>query len=196
MNRAAFEELISHVVKTPSQTASRLEEHFGSYSAVFEAEPVEIANALDADMNVAIYIKLAISLVSRRYSDKLTSGKKYTDEEIESCLASYFYGRSVETVAVLSIDSHGKIISLDKASEGTVNFSAVMPRKILEIAKRRCARRVIVAHNHPGGYPYPSDDDKASAALLTELFLMSGIEAVENYVVAGMKCTKIDLKNV
>ena len=96
MNRAAFEELISHVVKTPSQTASRLEEHFGSYSAVFEAEPVEIANALDADMNVAIYIKLAISLVSRRYSDKLTSGKKYTDEEIESeedgALNMYYHG--------------------------------------------------------------------------------------------------------
>ncbi|MBE6644809.1 MAG: hypothetical protein E7612_05455 [Ruminococcaceae bacterium] len=194
MNRADFEELISHVTKTPSQTASRLEEHFGSYGAIIEAEPVEIADALDGDMNVAIYVKLAASLVSRRLSDKLTVGQKYTAEEIKVFLVSYFYGRSVETVAVLSIDSHGKIISLDKVSEGTVNFSAVMPRKILEVAKRRCAKRVIIAHNHPGGYPYPSDDDIASATLMTELFMMSGVEGVDNYVVAGSNCQKINLK--
>lgn len=191
MNRSDLEELLSHVVKTPSQTASRLEEHFGSCGAIFEAEPVEIADALDGDMNIAIYIKLAVSLASRRYSDRLVSGTKYTDEQTESYLTSYFYGRSVETVAVLSLDSHGKILSLDKASEGTVNFSAVMPRRILEIAKRRGARRVVIAHNHPGGYPYPSDDDIASAKLLSELFLMSGMEKVDNYVVAGSKCMKI-----
>lgn len=191
MNKAEFEELLSHVVKTPSQTAARLEEHFGSYNSIIEADPIEIANALDGDMNVAIYIRLVMSLVSRRYSDLMIPGKKYTDEEIKSFLVAYFYGRSVETVAVLSLDSHGKVISLDKASEGTVNFSAVMPRKILEIVSRRGAKRVIIAHNHPGGYPYPSEDDKASAKLLSELFLMSGIESVENYVVAGSKYAKV-----
>ena len=191
MKNAVLVELLSHVVKTPAVTAEKLENYFGSYTAIAEAEPDEIARALGGDMSCAIYIKLAVSLVSRRFCDKLTVGKKHTAEKIENYLLAYFYGMSVETVAVISFDSSGKLISVDKASEGTVNFSAVMPRKILEIAKRRHASGVIIAHNHPGGYPFPSDDDKASSKLLSELLLLSGIEVKANYIVAGSKCTRI-----
>ena len=134
-----------------------------------------------------------VCLASRRESDKFAFGKKHTEDEIENYLKAFFFGMSVETVAVISIDAVGKVISIDKAGEGTVNFSNVMPRKILEISKRRRAKSLIIAHNHPGGYPYPSDDDMASAKLLSEMLAISGVEVLQNYVVAGSECAKINI---
>ena len=118
-------------------------------------------------------------------------GKKHTAEEIENYFKAFFFGASVETVAVMSIDSQDRVVAVDKAGEGTVNFSNVMPRKILEIAKRRKAKRVVIAHNHPGGYPTPSDDDVASSRMLSEMLFASGLELSASYVVAGNKCASV-----
>ena len=192
MNNALVEELLSYVVKTPAETAEKLFDCFRSLRAIADAEPEEIRDALDGDMSTAIYIKLVISLVARREIDKLTFGKKYTEETIKKHFAAFFFGASVETVAVMSFDGGGRVLAVDKAGEGTVNFSNVMPRKILEIAKRRKAKLVAIAHNHPGGYPLPSDDDIASSKLLSEMLLISGVRVFANYVVAGNEFASIN----
>ena len=193
MNDALIAELLSHVLKTPDKATERLIGRFGSFMAIAEAEPEEIRDALDGDVATAVYLKLAVSLAARRETDKLTPGKKYTEEEIKKFFAAFFFGMSVETVAVMSFDGAGKVLAVDKAGEGTVNFSNVMPRKILEIVKRRKAKSVAIAHNHPGGYPMPSDDDFASSNMLAEMLLISGVQVFANYVVAGNECAKIDI---
>lgn len=195
MNKALIEELLSHVVKAPDKAAERLIDYFGSFTAIAEAEAEEIRDALDGDMATAIYLKLSIALAARRESDKLVLGKKHTEEEIKKHFVAFFFGMSVETVAVMSFDGSGKVLAVDKAGEGTVNFSNVMPRKILEIAKRRKAKCVAIAHNHPGGYSIPSDDDVASSNMLSEMLLISGIRVFANYVVAGNECTRIGADN-
>ena len=192
MNKALVEELLAHVVKAPDKIANKLFDCFGSARAISEAETEEIRDALDGDDATAIYLKLAFSLAARREAEKLSLGKKHTEEEIKKHLVAYFFGVSVETVAVISFDGAEKVVAVDKAGEGTVNFSNVMPRKILEIAKRRSAKSVVIAHNHPGGYPIPSDDDFASSAILKEMLFISGINLSANYVVAGNECAKID----
>ena len=133
--KGRLEELLGHVVKNPSEAVKKLSDSFGSMRGIVEAEPEEIRDALDGDMSTALYIKLAVSLASRRKSDLLTFGKKHSRGEIEDFFKAFFFGISVEEVAVMSLDSQGRVLGVDKAGEGTVNFSNVMPRKILEIAK-------------------------------------------------------------
>ena len=191
MNKAVLVELLSHISKAPSAAADRLIDCFGSSFAITEAEIGEITRALDGDEQAALYLKLAIAVASRRFCERLAVGKRCEEKDIEEYLPAYFYGISVETVAVLSLDGAGRIIAIDKANEGTVNFSTVTSRKILEIAKRRKASGVIIAHNHPGGHAIPSDEDVASAKLISEVLMLSGIELRDSYVVAGAKCAKI-----
>ena len=195
MNKALIEELLSHVVKEPEKAAGILNGKFGSFTAIAEAEPEEIRDSLDGDITTAVYLKLAASLAARREMDKLTPGKKYTEEEIKKFFIAFFFGMSVEAVAVMSFDGSGKILAIDKAGEGTVNFSNVMPRKILEIVKRRNAKNVAIAHNHPGGHPIPSDDDFASSNMIHEMLLISGVQVFANYVVAGNECAEINIGN-
>lgn len=187
-----LEELLAPVSKSPSDIAKRLAEKFTAFLEIAEAEPRTISEAIGGDLQTSVYIKLAVALASRRICDSFKFGKKHTDSEICDYLRALFFGLSVETAYMISIDRSGKAIACDKAGEGTVNFSSVLPRKIIEIAKRRNAKSVIIAHNHPGGYAHPSEDDLTATKLLTELFIASGITLDASYVVAGSECVKIN----
>lgn len=187
-----LEELLAPVTKSPAETAKKLAEKFGTFLEIAEAETHTVSEAIGGDLSTSVYIKLAVALSSRRICDSFKLGKKHIENEICDYLKALFFGLSVETVYMLSIDASGKVSACDKAGEGTVNFSNVLPRKIIEIAKRRGAKSVIIAHNHPGGYAHPSEDDLAATKLLTELFIASGIALEASYVVAGAECVKID----
>ena len=187
MKISMISELLSPITKNSSQISQRLSERYGSFVELAEADIDAIA-AVTGDSSVALYIKLAVALVSRRVCDSLRFGKKHTQEEIENYLVHLFFGLTVETVYVISIDKAGKTVACDKVNEGTVNFSNVTPRKLLEVALRRGASEVIVAHNHPGGYAIASGDDISATALLNEIFASSGIKLLNHYVVAASEC--------
>jgi DNA repair protein RadC len=187
-----LEELLAPISKDPRKTAERLADKFFTVLEIAEAEPHTISEAIGGDLQTSVYIKLAVALASRRICDSFKLGKKHTESEICDYLKALFFGLSVETAYMLSIDASGKLAASDKVGEGTVNFSNVLPRKLIEIAKRRKAKSVIIAHNHPGGYAHPSEDDLTATKLLTELFIASGIELDASYVVAGSECVRIN----
>jgi DNA repair protein RadC len=187
-----LEELLAPISKDPRKTAERLADKFFTFLEIAEAEPHIISEAIGGDLQTSVYIKLAVALASRRVCDSFKLGKKHTESEICDYLKALFFGLSVETAYMLSIDASGKLAASDKVGEGTVNFSNVLPRKLIEIAKRRKAKSVIIAHNHPGGYAHPSEDDLTATKLLTELFIASGIELDASYVVAGSECVRIN----
>ena len=183
--------ILGHVNKDAAASSDKLIRKFGSLVGVAEADMLAVSDALDGDMTTSLYIKLVSALVSRRVCDAFKLGKKHTEEEICEYLVSLFFGLSVETVYLLSVKD-GKITACERAGEGTVNTSNVLPRRLIEIAKRHKADSVIIAHNHPGGYATPSDDDKSGTRILYEFFTASGVRLLAHYVVAGLECRKID----
>ena len=192
MTRKELESFLAPVTKRSAEYAKRLSLKHSSFNEIAEAEVYDLAETLDGDMQTAIYIKLSVALASRRVVDSFKFGRRHTEEELCSYLVAKSFGLSVETVHVISENDSGVALACDKVGEGTVNYSNVLPRKIIEIAKRHGAKKVIICHNHPGGYAGPSDDDISSTKLLFELLLSSGIKLSAHYVVAGDKCKKID----
>lgn len=190
MKNGLLSGLLSPAFQNASRIASMLEEHYSTFNEIAEAD-IDFLSKTLSDTSPAFYIKIAAALVSRRGCDRFKFGKKHTFEEIEEYLKHLFFGVGNETVYIISIGQGEKIISADKVSEGTVNFSNVTPRMMIEVAKKRGASSVILAHNHPGGYAFPSSDDKAATALLTDLFSSSGIKLVKHYVVAGNDCKTV-----
>ncbi len=192
MTRNELASFLAPVTKRSEEYARLLSEKYSSFNEIAEAEALDLTEVLDGDASVAIYIKLSVALASRRGADSFKFGKKHTEEELCSYLIAKSFGLSVETVYIITEKEDGVIIACDKAGEGTVNYSNVLPRKIIEISKRHGAKRVIICHNHPGGYAEPSDDDISSTKLLSELLSESGIKLSAHYVVAGDKCKKMD----
>ena len=185
--------ILDHVDRDADKTAEKLIDKYGSLIGVFEADMLSTSDVIGGNLSTSLYISLVAALISRRGCDSFKFGKKYTEEEIRRYLVSLLFGLSVETVYLLSVKD-GKVMACDRAGEGTVNTSNVLPRRLIEIAKRNKADSVIIVHNHPGGYAISSEDDRMGTKILAELFSRSGIRLIDHYVVAGLECQKIDFK--
>ena len=76
-------------------------------------------------------------------------------------------------------------LSKYESGEGTVNFLAVSPRKVLELAIKKKAAAVIIAHNHPRGIAKPSCEDIEATRIIANLFETTGRRILAHYVFAG-----------
>ena len=192
MTRSELSEFLSHATTDHEEKALLLSQKYHSFSAISEAPINELAEVLGQDMKTAAYIKIAIAIKSRIICNEARVEKMNDENNLSIYLTALFATCSVETVYVLSIDANGRLISADKAGEGTVNASTVMPRRIIELAKLRRAHAVAVAHNHPNGEPAASHDDTLAMEAIRSILVDADIRFMGGYVVAGQKCAKID----
>lgn len=191
MNNGILAELLSRAFADGEEKARLILDKFGGICGVLEADTESASDALSGDLHAAVYIKLCSAVVSRRGCDAFKLGRRHTEDEICEYLKYLFFGLSDETVYLLSIDKDGRVIAADKMGDGTVNASNILPRKVVDLARKRKAASVIVAHNHPGGYAKPSDDDISATSLLNSLLVSSGLALVAHYVVAGNECERV-----
>ena len=155
-----------------------------------------IENSLDADADslsriagesCAMFIKLLGYLSSRRKTDSFAMKCVHTPAEIAEYFKALFIGLSVENVYVMCIDSSGRVVSVERVSEGIVNSAEILPRRIVEIALKYSCAKVVLAHNHPFGRPEPSDDDLGMTRDIYELLRAVGIELSHHIIVAGQR---------
>ena len=57
-------------------------------------------------------------------------------------------------------------IACEKICDGTLTESPVYPRKIVSVALKHNAAKIILIHNHPGGIVKPSPDDMNATMML------------------------------
>jgi DNA repair protein RadC len=74
---------------------------------------------------------------------------------------------------------------IETVEEGSIGYAAVYPRRIIEAALRRGAASMVFAHNHPGGTPTPSEDDKAITRKLAQAASAVEIQVLDHLIVAG-----------
>ena len=67
-------------------------------------------------------------------------------------------------------------------SSGSIEGTFVHPREVFKDAIRRGAQSVVVAHNHPGGNPSPSDEDLSLTHRLVASGKMLGIPLLDHIV--------------
>lgn len=192
--RSAFEKALSCSVgdEKAKDCTDRLLNRYGALATVVSEETEEIANVGNVGINTALLIKLIGYVNSRRVTEKLELGRTHSELEIREHLAALFLGASVETVYALLLDGKGRTVSVEHVSNGTVNSSDVVPRKVLELVKKKKATSVILAHNHPMGSAVASSDDIVTTGRLTGVFATLGVRLIAHYIVADGEISKID----
>lgn len=130
-------------------------------------------------------IHLVGALNSRRQTDKLRAGRKYSEDEIKDYLCGFFLADPVETVVCMYFDGANRFISTEYIADGTVSSSGFLPRKVFDIAARVGASSIILAHNHPRGIAKPSGADMSATASVASVGNDMGITLRAHYVVAG-----------
>lgn len=183
--KSSLEGILNFAVGTESSAADDLLKRYRNYQSLAVAEYDELMKIPSVGPDAAMLIRLSYLLAARSRVDKFKLGVVHTEDEIVDYLMAAFYCLPNETVQVLLLDDRGRVTFSAVVSEGTVNASAILPRRVLEIAVKGEARSVILAHNHPLGYATPSVEDIETTHVLKRMLNSTGRELVAHYVIAS-----------
>ena len=165
--------------------AHRLLETFGSLKGVFDAPYEELVKVNGIGPNAAALLKLVPSLTRTYYSSDARGMILDTSEKSGEYFLPYYIGQTEEVVRLACLDAGGKVISNQILHRGSANAAEVNIRKIVNIALRNNAMGVILAHNHPGGLPLPSEEDVATTKSIREALIPMGVLLMDHIIVAG-----------
>ena len=108
-------------------------------------------------------IKAAIE-VARRFmtEERKPEGKVKSSKEVADLMMPRMRDLKKEVFKVLLLDGQNNIMDIKgvEIDEGTVGRANAYPSEVMAAALRNFAAGVILVHNHPGGNPEPSDNDK------------------------------------
>ncbi|MDX2152090.1 MAG: JAB domain-containing protein [Bryobacteraceae bacterium] len=87
-----------------------------------------------------------------------------------------------EHFCLMVLDSRKRVIGINEVSVGTLSASLVHPREVFRAAILLNGAAIIVAHNHPSGDPYPSQEDKEVTHRLRRAGELLGIPLADHIV--------------
>lgn len=174
--------------KDVNETAHELINRFGSFSKVLDADFDELITVPGIKEHSATLIKLIPSLARYYANDQSKPGLILnTLDKVGNYLVNKYIGATVETVYLLMLDNKFSLIGCEKMFEGSVNSAHLDYSPLVQKAVGKKASMVVLSHNHPGGVPYPSSDDKNTTMNVELAFDMFGIKLLDHVVVAGKR---------
>lgn len=165
--------------------AKKLITRFQTFQGVLDAPLNELIKVAGIGEHCAILIKLV-----KESSDFYLREKIFHKDVISSPEALLKYCKSSmaglgnEQFRVIYLNTKNEVIADELLQEGTVDQSAVYPRKIIECALKQRASALIFVHNHPSGSPEPSMHDKSLTDLLIQVSDNMGIK-VHDHIIIG-----------
>jgi len=143
-----------------NEIAHRLIAHFGSLSAVLDADPADLMRVSGIKEISAALIKLIPVLCSYYQLDKLFGGKTFAS--IES-IAEYCMYKTIsetrERFYVMILDNNMRMLAYESLTEGSQSEVSVNMEQLAQVLFRYSGANFILVHNHPGGSPTPSEED-------------------------------------
>ncbi|MBI3945305.1 MAG: DNA repair protein RadC [Armatimonadetes bacterium] len=169
-------------VKAP---AKRLLARFGSLRAVLDASSEELQQI----PGIGPVTPAALRLIREVAHLYLRQGQEEREIADPAALAEYWQARigglPHEVFQVAYLDSGRRLVrgGIETLEEGTVDWAAVYPRRLIESALKRGAAALVLAHNHPSGDVQPSDQDRALTRALALAASSVQIEVLEHLIV-------------
>lgn len=111
---------------------------------------------------------------------KITSPK-----DCYSLVKQYIDNCDREMFVVVALDVKNQPTAIQTISIGTLSASLVHPREVYKMAILSNSASIIVAHNHPSGNSYPSNEDKVITSRLKEAGKLIGINLLDHLIIGS-----------
>ena len=133
----------------------------------------------------AIVLKACLELGRRSV---LTYGCNNRLQFLTSEIAEAFFEEKMafletEEVQIALLDNRQCLISHHVICKGSVNGVGLCFRELFRMAVKANASGLILAHNHPGGDPTPSEEDIETTAKLINSGKLIGISVVDHIII-------------
>jgi DNA repair protein RadC len=171
--------------KDVKPAAKKLLERFHSFQGVVDAPLEELTAVSDIGEHSALLIKLV-----RACCDYYLAAAVKQRDIISSPQSLISYLRTSmatlhdEQFRVVYLNAKNEILHHEVVQEGTIDQTAVYPRKIVERALAAGAVSIIVVHNHPSGDPAPSTHDRRLTEALVRATKVLSIR-VHDHIIVG-----------
>lgn len=169
--------------KTALDIAKELLNEFGTLKKLLAAPTLK-----KPGMGAAKFaaLKAAVEL-GKRYSDEnLIIGETLnSSQKTQKFLTQQLRHYPNEVFACLFMDNHFRLIRYEELFHGTVNEANIYPREIVRLGLAHNAAKLILAHNHPSGYPIPSSADKEVTQLIKQALALVDIEVVDHLIIGN-----------
>ncbi|MGH6696312.1 JAB domain-containing protein [Sphingopyxis sp.] len=100
-----------------------------------------------------------------------------------------------ETLRILFLDGRHRLIADECLQNGTLAHLALYPRTIFRRALELNAAGIILIHNHPGGDPTPSEEDKRTTQHIDAIARSLDINLVDHIVVGASNTRHITCRD-
>lgn len=145
----------------------RLIERFGGLRGVFDATHEELAAVSGVGETTAVLIRLVKGVSKAFLKDRIIGRDAIRcTRDVLDYLEMTLSGERIEKFLAIYLNARNEVLAVEVLHEGTINQTAVYPRKAIELAFRHNARAVIFVHNHPSGDPTPSGMDRQLTRVL------------------------------
>jgi hypothetical protein len=94
-------------------------------------------------------------------------------------------GFEVERFVVAAFDTRSEIVDIGVLHQGGLDSTPAEPSTVFRwaLTRRRAVSQIVIAHNHPSGNVYPSDQDVEMTRNFRAAGDRIGIEVVDSYVI-------------
>lgn len=172
--------------------AHALLDRFGSFHGVIDAHYEDLLKVNGVGENIALFLKMIPAVCKRYTQGKQKKQKSYlTMADMEEYVIPLFSFDMEETLFMICLDGGNRITYCEPICQGGLDYVPVEPRKILEVALDRRAKKVVLAHNHPSGIPVPSLSDVKMTHAIQECLALFNIELLDHFVVAEEMCVSM-----
>ncbi len=124
-------------------------------------------------------------LLQELYAMEKKSDYKFDGPEAAVAKLLPYRKKKIEYFVILLVDNKNRLIGKRVISKGTVDQAPVFPREIVRYALIKQASGIILAHNHPGGDPYPSLRDRELTQRVKQTCVDLGIRVLDHIIVAS-----------
>ena len=112
-------------------------------------------------------------------------------EDVRRYVMPKFIGARNEMLLLVFLGNKNQVLAGEFLQEGSINTVAVNLRQIVERIMALRATGVVVAHNHPGGFAIPSNEDVSVTRMLKGVLDPLGVKLLDHVVVADNDCVSM-----
>lgn len=184
----ALEMLLYYAIprKDTNPLAHALLDRFGSLDYVLSASEEELCEVPGISERTAALLMMVPQITQLSEVNRANRIKDVTrTEDAVNFLIPRFRNQRREILLLLCLNSQKQITHVEVLNKGAVNYVTFDPRRVVEVALKRQAVSVILAHNHPDGPALPSKEDDSATSQVYRALNTVGINLYDHIIIAG-----------
>lgn len=171
--------------RNTNDIAHKLINEFHSLKEVFYADSDGLFEVEDVGESSVVLIRLIGDLLKYLRVSEVAEKKIISSTADAGELAkSFFEGYRHEVFMAFFLDKGSRVLGHKKLNEGIGDEVGADPNALIRAALKYKATNVIIAHNHPGGSPLPSNSDVKTTQLLAKALSYVRLELTDHIIVA------------